>query len=277
MTSPRASTPRPHPLQPGDLASRLANEAYWQDVFRNSEPKREIKPGSHYVSLPGWFPTRKNARSRVRTRSPLARDLMFHLETDPDVVAVADFPVETSYRSRTASGFRVELHVPEIAALRRDGSVLVLDAVPLHVQLTKPGIRQRTADLKEAYLDLGATYRCLDETSLQLEPLLSNLKTMWKHKQTGHELAGMAALRQWILDADLPATIGGLMRSAPLNAVLARWSDEPDAAARHVTENNPVFSAVMQLAIAGLVDVDLDSPFSPATTVTRRERAHVRL
>ena len=252
-----------------DLSRRMENEAFWRGVFLDNEPKKEIKPGSRYVSLPGWFPTRKNPRGLVRTSSPLTRDLMFHLDTDPDIVSIADFPVKTVYRSKTSTGFVMREHIPELAVARADGSVFVVDVMPINVQTTIPSVVRRTEELKSTYYEQGATYLLLDETSLHLEPLLSNLKRMWKHKQNDHEIAEMAVIRRWILDASLPTTIGTLMREAPFNAVFAHWSDEPREAARHVTENNPVFSAVMQLAIAGQVEVDLDTRFSSATTVTR--------
>jgi hypothetical protein len=202
---------------------------------------------------------------------------MFHLDTDPGIVSIADFPVETTYRSKTSSGFKMREHIPEVGILRRDGAVFVVDVIPVHVQPTIPFVRQRTSELKSAYFDQGATYLLLDETSLHLEPLLGNLKRMWKHKRNDHELAEMSAIRRWILDARFPTTIGALMREAPINAVFAHWNDEPQEAARHVTENNPVFSAVMQLAIAGKLEVDLDARFSPSTLVTRKEKSHVRL
>jgi hypothetical protein len=202
---------------------------------------------------------------------------MFHLDTDHEIVLIADFPVSTSYRSKTPTGFKMREHIPELAVLRRDGAVFVVDVMPLNVQPTVPFIRQRTAELKSAYFDQGATYLLLDETSLHLEPLLGNLKRMWKHKENDHELAEMETVRRWILDARFPTTIGELMRECPLNAVFAHWSDKPEDTARHVTENNPVFSAVMQLAIAGKVEVDLDARFSPSTTVTLKEKSNVRL
>ncbi|XAZ22445.1 hypothetical protein LVY75_27090 [Sinorhizobium sp. B11] len=267
----------PPPFLNHDLSKRMGNEAFWRDVFQNGEPKKEIKPGTRYISLPGWFPTRKNPRGLIRTSSPLTRDLMFHLDTDHEIVSIADFPVTTTYRSKTPTGFKVREHIPELAVLRRDGAVFVVDVMPLNVQPTIPFIRQRTIDLKSAYFDQGATYLLLDETSLHLEPLLGNLKRMWKHKKSDHELPEMEVIRRWILDARFPTTIGELMRESPVNAVFAHWSDQPEDTARHVTENNPVFSAVMQLAIAGLVEVDLDAPFSPSTTVTLKEKSNVRL
>lgn len=267
----------PPPFLDHDLAKRMDNEAFWCGVFQSSEPKKEIKPGTRYVSLPGWFPTWKNPRGLIRTSSPLTRDLMFHLDTDHEIVSIADFPVRTTYRSETSTGFKMREHIPELGVLRRDGSVFVVDVMPLNVQPTIPLIRRQTRELKSVYFDRGATYLLLDETSLHLEPLLRNLKRMWKHKQNDHELPAMETIRRWILDARFPTTIGKLMREAPLNAVFAHWSNQPADTARHVTENNPVFSAVMQLAIAGKVEVDLDARFSPSTVVTLKEKSHVRL
>lgn len=263
-----------HPTQ--DFETQLSNEAFWRDVFGpNNEPQREIKPGSKYRTLPGWFPTSKNVRGRVRTREPLMADLMIHLDTDPAIRVVAEFPIKTNYHARLLDGTVVTReHIPDLAALRRDGRVLVIDVMPWNVQQETPGIRRRTEALAAHYEQLGARYRLLDETSIRLQPILNNLKLMWMHKSSAHDLKGMAQIRQALLDTSYPATMDDLVRAMPSNAIIARWSDEDEASARHVTECNPVFTAVMQLAIAGEVDVDLSKRFSPSTVVSRKEMAH---
>ncbi len=259
-----------------DFETQLANEAFWRDVFGpNNQPQREIKPGSHYRTLPGWFPTRKNVRGQVRTREPLMSDLMIHLDTDPAIRVVAEFPIKTIYRARRLDGSVVaKEHIPDVAALRRDGRVFVIDVMPWHVQKSIRGNERRRDALTAHYEQLGARYLLLDETSLRLQPLLNNLKLMWMHKSSAHDLPGMAQLRQALRDATYPRTMEDLVRSMPSNAIMARWSDEDESSARHVTECSPVFTAVMQLAIAGEVEVDLTKRFSPSTMISRKEMVH---
>ncbi|NTE82179.1 hypothetical protein G6M16_010700 [Agrobacterium tumefaciens] len=259
-----------------DFETQLSNEAFWRDVFGpDNEPQREIKPGSRYRTLPGWFPTSKNVRGRVRTREPLMADLMIHLDTDPAIRVVAEFPIKTNYHVRRLDGTVVtKEHIPDLAALRRDGRVLVIDVMPWNVQQDIPWLQRRREALRAHYSKLGARYLLLDETSLRLQPLLNNLKLMWMHKSSGHDLNGMAQIRQALRDTSYPATMEDLVRTMPLNAIVARWSDEDESAARHVTECNPIFTAVMQLAMSGEVDVDLTKRFSPSTLVSRKEMAH---
>lgn len=259
-----------------DFATQLANEVYWKEVFGpNNEPQKEIKLGTRYRTLPGWFPTRKNPRGEVRTREPLVGDLLIHLDTDPDVKAISEFAVKVQYRHYRPDGsITIEEHIPDIAVLDGKGKVFVIDVMPHHVALSMPWLGRGKSSLERHYGKLGAKYLLLDETTIHLKPLFQNLRLMWKHKRRRHEHEGMERLRQIVRDHPLPCTIGGLMRSVPENALVGRWSDQPAASAKHVSQCNPVFTAVMQLAMAGEVDVDLDSRLSADTLVTRRENIH---
>lgn len=260
-----------------DFETQLENEAYWRAVFGpDNEPQRELKPGSMHTTLLGWFPTKKCIRGEVRTREPLMGDLLFHLDTDPAIRVIAEFPIRQPFVSNQGSGKGiVKEHIPDLAVLRADGAVFVIDVMPYYVRKSFRGMDQRRADLRRHYSGLGATYLLLDETTIRVEPLFSNLRLMWKHKKSKHEPAGMATLRDALREATYPASIETLMRSMPGNAIFARWSDEPPSAARHVIECNPTFSAVMQLAINGELDVDLTLKFSPKTIVTRKESEDV--
>lgn len=265
------------PLPPLDFETQLANEARWLDVFGpDNEPKKVIKPGSKYVTLPGWFPTSKNIRGEVRTREPLMADLLIHLDTDPAVKVIAEFPIVEPFVSHTANGKAVvSEHIPDLAVLRADGAVFVIDVMPFYVRKTMRSAEQRRTDLTHHYAKKGARYLLLDETTIRLQPLFFNLRLMWQHKQSRHELKGMGQIRQSLREATYPTTIGSLVKAMPQNAIFARWADEPETAARHVTECNPTFTAVMQLAICGELEVDLDRKFSAETIVTRKEKAHV--
>ncbi len=275
MTNTTTITTLPH--QPDlDLETRLANEAFWKEVFGpDNLPQKEIKPGSRYVTIPGWFPTQKCIRGEVRTREPLMADLMLHLDTDPAIRVIADFPIKEPYVANKADGRKVvSEHIPDLAVLRSDGAVFVIDVMPYHVQLSFPNLNRKRADLERHYAQKGAKYSLLDETTIRLEPLLSNLRLMWRHKRNRHEPAGMELIRKAVREASYPSTIEALVRTMPKNAVFARWADEPVSAARHVSECNPVFSAIMQLSIGGELDVDLGRKFSGTTIVTRKEKAN---
>jgi len=259
-----------------NFEERLANEAFWKEVFGpDNVPVKEIKPGSRYRTLPGWFPTRKNVRGEVRTREPLMIDLLLHLDVDSDILVVAEFPFKRQIRYRRPDGsISTKDHIPDVAVLRRDGLVFVIDVMPFNVQVGRLDLTSRKAAMRKHYRALGARYLLLDETTLRLQPLLSNIKSMWMHRKTNDEPSGMADLRRLLLAASYPTTIEELMRSMPINAFISRLSDEDGSTGRHVTECNPVFSAVMQMTMSGELDVDLTRRLSPRTVVTRRSASH---
>ena len=142
-----------------DFEKQLENEAYWRATFGpDNEPQREFKPGSRHTTLLGWFPTKKCVRGEVRTREPLMGDLLFHLDTDPDICVIADFPIRQLFDFTRSVGTKVvKEHIPDLAVLRRDGSVFVIDVMPYYVRKSIEGMDQRRGDLRKHYAKLGAT------------------------------------------------------------------------------------------------------------------------
>ncbi|MHC2574677.1 hypothetical protein [Rhizobium leguminosarum] len=276
MKNHKYVTPKLPPLPDPTFEQQLANEAYWRKVFSDDNvPLIEIKPGTHYKTLPSWFPSRKNPRGEIRAREPLVADLLIHLDTDPKIKRIHEFAVKIQYRYHKLDGtILVKEHIPDICVFDATGAVFVIDVMPFAVQQTMPGIQNRKASLQRHYAGLGAKYMLLDETTIHLRPLFQNLRLMWRHKRLSHEPKGMETLRQILRDHKLGCTVGDLMRTLPSNAIVARWSDEPTTALKHVSECNPVFTAIMQLAMNGEVEVDLDTRFSSDTMVTRKEKAH---
>ncbi len=252
-----------------ELQARVNNQAYWNEVFGPAnEPKKEIKPGSRYTTLPGWHPTAKSVRGVVRTREPLMADAMIHIDTNPFNTAVAEFPVAGGYR--TPSG-RWSEHVPDLAVRRRDGSVVVVDVMPVNVQRQFGWVGQRTQAMRIHFAGLGAHYTLLDERTLHIKPLIGNLRTMWMHKRLACQPSWVTEIAQEILRLALPTTIGAAMRAIKRNAVFGRSADDEEW--KVVGEINPVFTAIMQLAMDGRIGIDLRVPFSQSTEVTAPRRA----
>lgn len=238
---------------------------YWNEVFSvSNEPKKEIKPGSRYVTLPGWHPTRKSVRGIVRTREPLMADAMIHIDTNPFNLAVAEFPVIVGYRN---SRGRYREHVPDLAVRRRDGSVVVIDVMPFYVQRHLGWPERRSLQLMKVFAQLGAHYRLLDERTLHMKPLINNLRLMWRHKHIACQYAWIDEIANEILRLPLPSTIGVAMRSVKQNTLLGRQSDDDEW--KVVGEINPAFTAVMQLAIEGKIGIDLRTPFSQSSEITK--------
>jgi hypothetical protein len=254
-----------------ELQKRVRNQGYWDRVFSAAnEPKKEIKPGSRYITLPGWHPTRKSVRGIVRTREPLMADAMIHIDTNPFNMAVAEFPVAIGYR--TASG-RYSEHIPDLAVRRRDGSVVVIDVMAFHVQQYLGWPEHRTRAMRAAFADLGAHYQLLDERTLHTRPLIDNLRTLWRHKRLSCQQAWIDELGAEILKLPLPTRIGNVMRAVKHNSLLGRWSDQDDW--KVVGEVNPVFTAIMQLAMEGKIGINLRVPFSQFTEISLPRAAFV--
>ncbi|KIV64837.1 hypothetical protein SZ54_3088 [Rhizobium sp. UR51a] len=256
-----------------EFKKQLENEAHWAHVFSPANfPHKTIKPGSHYKTLPGWFPSSKSVNGLMRTSQPLMHDLFIHLDTNPDVVAIAEFPEEAEYWTIATNGEPVlRSHVPAAAVKTRAGHVVVFDVEPVYVQEEHDWLPQRTADLKAHYAGLGAHYHLLDERTIHLRPVFDNLRLMWLHKRVEAQHPDIDVIAQRIVDSALPLRIGDLMRRVTPNAFFGQW--EGETTATMIPEVNPIFTAVMQLAMAGRVEVDLNRPFSQWTVVRHPSHA----
>lgn len=248
--------------------TRKANKSHWAHVFSAANiAHKTIEPGSHYKTLPGWFPSSKSVRGQLRTREPLMRDFLFHLDTDPAVTAIAEFPERVAYVKIDRRGReRSYEHTPDLATLTSAGAVFVFDIVPFYVQQDLRWLPARTAILKEHYAAKQAHYHLLDERTIHLRPLFDNLVDMWKQKPVAGQHPDIDLIARQILARPLPLRIGDLMRCVTPNAMFGQW--EGDAEAAMIGEVNPVYTAVMQLAMAGKVEVDLRRRFSQFTFVS---------
>lgn len=231
----------------------LGNQAHWKPVFSPDNIEHRRVAWDNPVAP---FPTSKSALHMVRPRSRLMRDLLIHLDADPDVVAIAAYPEEPEYWTIATNGEpTVRTHVPDVATLRRDGRVVVIDVVtPVERKKDGLGLEQRTADLKAHYRGLGAKYYLLDEEAIHLQPLFDNRRDMWQHKAFDPEIAGIAAE---ILAQPLPLKIGQLAARLTPSGSAAEWNDE----------YGPLYAAIKQLAMSGRIRIDLSRRFSRWTVV----------
>lgn len=231
----------------------LGNQAHWKPVFSPDNIEHRRVAWDNPVAP---FPSSKSALHMVRPRSRLMRDLLIHLDTDPDVVAIAAYPEEPEYWTIATNGEpTVRTHVPDVATLRRDGRVVVIDVVT-PIERKKDGLllEQRTPDLKAHYLGRGAEYYLLDEEAIHLQPLFDNRRDMWQHKEFDPTVEQVALA---ILSQSLPLRIGELARRLTPPCSTEEWRDE----------SGPLYSAVKQLVMSGRIEVDLTRRFSDWTLV----------
>ena len=148
---------------------------------------------------------------------------------------------------------------------------LFVDFVPYNVLKESPWLRRQAAELSLHLEQFGAQYAIHDERAIYIQPRFSNLNLMLSHKPLPYQFAGIAETCRAIMRHPFPTTIGELCRMSAPTALVARWEDEPASAFRVVPEVNVVFTACMQLAYQGRIELDISRPFSPRTRVTLSE------
>lgn len=207
--------------------------------------------------LPVEFPTRKCVSGSIRCRSPLMADGVLHLDTDPDVVAISPYPLTAEAWIEIEPGVEDRLHhFADVAAKRRDGSVVFLKYENFYMQEERPWHANEAKALADYYLDIfGCAFRVLNEASLHIEPRFSNLRQMWQHREVRSQSVDLDRVRNAIASLSHPATIDDVWQylGTPQHAVI--W--EGDETATTLPQSNPVFTAVMQLAMRGELRLDL--------------------
>ncbi len=209
----------------------------------------------------------------IRARLPLMADGLTHIDVTSEVIRIAEYPLEVEYKLTRGNGEVVtRTHVPDLAIVDSSGRVIVIDYEPINMQrrMPKAALERRKNAIAEALLELDATYVCHDETSIYLQPRWHNVCEMWKHMQQHGQHLGIAEIKRQILNADLPASIGQLMRRLPQNAMASRFPEQSPDEAKIMRDVNPVYTAVLQLAAAGQVRLDHSISFSINSIVTRK-------
>ncbi len=246
-------------------------DALWDKVFGpDHKPEKILRSGIKHRNIVGKFPTERYAAGGIiRTRLPIMLDGLIHLDTDPRVVGLSPYPLKIHYLSEEDGEVVGRHHVPDIGVRFDDGSVGFVDYMPFHSQ-DPAWFDQRTRELRLHFSEeYGAGYAVHDERCIYPQPLFRNLSLMWRHKPLPIDHESIGVIAKEILAANLPMTMGQLTRAVSMNAFVSRYEDEPDSAFRVLDDTSPVFTACMQLAIAGKVKLDLSRLFSPSTIVSR--------
>lgn len=241
---------------------KLPSSGPWASVF---SPERTSSRGDlPCSSVP--FPMRKSADPIVIARTKLMRDLLMHMETDPDVVVVAAYPEEVDYWTIATNGEpNLLTHVPDMAVLRSDGTVAVIDTVSRASRRKEgPRLAQRTADLKAHYATVGASYYLLDERAIHLQPLFDNRRDIWQHQSFSGQNPEIDRVAAAIMQQPLPLSIGQLAKRIPTLCPSEELNDE----------SGPLYSAVKQLVMSGLIEVDLARRFSFWTVLRFPSSSH---
>ncbi|WP_155773812.1 hypothetical protein [Methylorubrum extorquens] len=215
---------------------------------------RRIKAKSKRISRPGRFATTKTfSPDAIRTESVLEMDGLGHIETNARYVRIAPQPHRLTFHVTEADGkTRVATYVPDLAVLTVDGNVVVLDfkwswlrALPEWAEI-EPVIR-------DAYrIDHGAAFTVLTEEHISIEPRRTNVAIMLLHRPPAEDPVAIAAVRGAIERLGLPSTIGAIREVSRLST---------DGV------SDPAFSALVELAMAGEVGLDMSRVFDDRTKV----------
>lgn len=231
-------------------------------------PGWKVEWGTRYRTLPVTFPTDKAAGGEIIARLPLMADGLVHIDTDPDVIAIAAYPMTIEYMSARRNNTAVKReHLPDLAVLRRDRSVVFIDYEPCNEQERMPWLPKRTRELSNHIAShYGCAYAVHDERCLRAHPLFPNLKAMCAHKPTALDPPEIRIVIGALRRCRFPSRLGVLRKAlhgdVELRAVF-RVLDIGGADA--------VFTSVMQMCVTGELDIDLSKPFSDVSVVTARE------
>ena len=218
------------------------------------EPMRRIKPKQRRVSLPGYFPTRKTFdRKSIRTETILEQAGLGHIETNARYLQIAPQPHRLTYYKPCADGSWVKAtYVPDLAVLTTNLNVVVVD-FKWTVLRAMPEWAAVEPIITEAYqIDHGATFTVLTEEHLLIEPRRTNVAIMCMHRPPANNPAALTAVRIAVAVLGLPTTIGAICAKANLG---------------RTEDSDPAFSAIMELAIAGEISLDMSAVFHDGTEV----------
>lgn len=191
------------------------------------------------------------------------------LDGDPDIVAIAAYPIVLRYIAATPDRKDTEWkdHIPAVAVLRRDGTVGFID---YKHDLDAQKCEQRTQELALSLSkDCGASYQMIRASETLRQPLFYNRNLIHANRPRWGEV-DLSMMERSILEQPLPMTVERLSEALPYNALLERWNDEARESAQPVAGVHVVSSSCLRLAYMGKVELDLSRPFGPSTTISRR-------
>jgi hypothetical protein len=227
------------------------------------------------------FPARVRGRGRRRfttekcrtgdtivTRNSWMGDGLALMDGDPDIIAMAPYPITVRYLSVNADcTVSWQDHIPDLAILRRDGSVGFIDFLhDMDVRLGENRGRDLALSLQE---DCGATYEVMWATDILRQPRFFNRNLLHANRPRMGEV-DLTMLERSILQQPLPMTVDELYAALPYNTLVERYEDEPRSSAEVAEGVNAVFSSCLRLAYLGKVEFEMSQPISTSSTVSRR-------
>lgn len=226
-------------------------------LFAGSGPARKVKRRNYHRAVDGDGGDHK-AIGLSPFRSLLERDLRTLLSANPDIDCYAIEPHRLEYFIPIESGgYAKHTYVPDVVLRYRDSRIAVLDAKALFFATTKAWLKCEPHITAAYNIDHDVPFVVLSEGVIRLQPRLSNCEIMKRHRYIVEDVAALMRTRDVIATIGLPTTIAGVTEAARINS--------PEG-------SNRVYTAIMNLALTGEIDLDLSKPFSMATTLRSRDQ-----
>lgn len=223
-------------------------------LAKDALPLLAIKPRKIRRGLPGNFPTRKGTRASLRTKDLLEMDALGHFEVNPDVAVMAMHAhcIEWDDPQRDGSS-KWRTYVPTLTLRKRNGTICVLDIRSAEAANTEAW-RRTEAFLRIDYGLVKASFATLTEQSIHIQPRHANVGQMLQMRMVERDEAALHRVRVVVHSMDLPTTVAAVVARAGL--------PNPHGCAE------PGFVCLVEMAIAGEVELDLSRPLGPETRVS---------
>jgi hypothetical protein len=222
-----------------------------------SGPVRKVNRRNYHRAVDGDGGDHK-ALGASPFRSLLERDCRTLLSANPAIESYAIEPHTLTYFiPDQKGGHEKHSYTPDVVLRYRDQRVAVLDTKAQFFTTTKNWVKCEP-HITEAYnVDHNVPFVVLSEGIIRLQPRLSNCEIMKRHRYIVEDTAALMRVREAIADGGLSTTIEQVTSTAKL--------DSPVGSDR-------TYTAIMNLALAGEIELDLSRAFSKATTLWRAPR-----
>jgi len=216
----------------------------------NAKPTRRRPPRGPAPSIDGHFSALK-AVGPAPFESLLERDFQTLLNADPNISHYASQPVPLLYMAPDKKGRWCEhTYTPDFTAEDREGRIIVMEVKAKGLaglerwQRLKPYIQK-------AYEEQGVIFQVFTEDVIRAQPRLSNCQRMVMHGRLPVDHAADIVIRRALNSLSKAVRIKNVCDMAQQNQIGARRA----------------FTTIMQLALRGVVKLDLGKPLSLETAL----------
>ncbi|MGA9796683.1 MAG: TnsA endonuclease N-terminal domain-containing protein [Rhizomicrobium sp.] len=187
--------------------------------------------------------------------SLLERDFQTDLCADPRVKAYAVQSHQLKYWFPSFSGVQTEhIYTPDVCVLLKDNRTVVFEVKHSRLRL-RATWQKREPHIRRAYAeDHGVPFLVVTEREIRIQPRLSNYEIMLRHRHPMDDAEAEIAVRDALHRVQNRTHIGEVC----------------DACLLRQNRLSRSYSALIRLALTGEIALDIDSPLSLATAITRK-------